>query len=80
MRDAGVDQKVWMRAVGHADRDVHDHYTHVLEEAHLEPYNPTTAQDTIRSRRASRRDPANRHRRTMPGAKWPWAGRGNRGR
>ena len=35
MRDAGVDQEVRMREVGHADRSVNDRYTHVLEEAHL---------------------------------------------
>jgi hypothetical protein len=35
MRDAGVDQEVRMREVGHASRDINDRYTHVLEEAHL---------------------------------------------
>ena len=34
MRDAGVDQEVRMREVGHAGKDVNDRYTHVLEEAH----------------------------------------------
>jgi hypothetical protein len=29
MRDAGVDQKVRMREVGHADKTVNDRYTHV---------------------------------------------------
>jgi integrase len=36
MRDAGVDQDLRMREVGHADRSVNDRYTHILEEAHLE--------------------------------------------
>jgi integrase len=35
MRDAGVDQEVRMREVGHSDRSVNDRYTHVLVEAHL---------------------------------------------
>ena len=34
MRDAGVDQEVRMREVGHAGKDINDRYTHVLEEAH----------------------------------------------
>ena len=34
MRDAGVDQELRMREVGHASRDINDRYTHVLEEAH----------------------------------------------
>jgi integrase len=36
MRDAGVDQEIRMRQVGHADREVNDRYTHVMVEAHLE--------------------------------------------
>jgi hypothetical protein len=35
MQDAGVDQELRMREVGHADRSVNDRYTHPLEEAHL---------------------------------------------
>jgi integrase len=35
MRDAGVDQELRMREVGHSDRSVNDRYTHILEEAHL---------------------------------------------
>ena len=35
MRDAGVDQEVRMREVGHAGKDINDRYTHVLVEAHL---------------------------------------------
>ncbi len=35
MRDAGVDQEVRMREVGHAGREINDRYTHVLIEAHL---------------------------------------------
>ena len=35
MRDAGADQEIRMREVGHADRDINDRYTHVLIEAHL---------------------------------------------
>jgi integrase len=36
MRDAGVDQELRMRAIGHAGRAVNDRYTHVLDEAHRE--------------------------------------------
>ncbi len=43
MRDAGVDQEVRMCEVGHADRDVNDRYTHVLEEAHLAAAEQTAA-------------------------------------
>jgi len=35
MRDAGVDQELRMREVGHADKSVNDRYTHPLEQAHL---------------------------------------------
>jgi len=35
MRDAGVDQEIRMREVGHSDRDVNSRYTHILEDAHL---------------------------------------------
>ncbi len=35
MRDAGVDQEVRMREVGHAGKDINDRYTHVLIQAHL---------------------------------------------
>ncbi|MDQ2874602.1 MAG: site-specific integrase [Actinomycetota bacterium] len=35
MRDAGVDQDIRMREVGHSDRSVNDRYTHVLEDAHF---------------------------------------------
>jgi integrase len=34
MRDAGVDQELRMREVGHSDRSVNDRYTHVLDAAH----------------------------------------------
>lgn len=34
MRDAGVDQELRMRIVGHSDKDTNDRYTHTLEEAH----------------------------------------------
>jgi integrase len=43
MRDAGVDQEVRMREVGHADKTVNDHYTHVLIEAHLAAAEQTAA-------------------------------------
>jgi hypothetical protein len=33
--DAGVDQDLRMREVGHADRSVNDRYTHRLEQAQL---------------------------------------------
>jgi integrase len=35
MRDAGVDQEIRMREVGHASREINDRYTHTLVEAHL---------------------------------------------
>jgi integrase len=35
MVDAGADQELRMREVGHADRTVNDRYTHHLAEAHL---------------------------------------------
>ncbi len=35
MQDAGVDQELRMREVGHADKSVNDRYTHPLEQAHL---------------------------------------------
>ena len=35
MQDAGVDQELRMREVGHAGRSINDHYTHPLEQAHL---------------------------------------------
>jgi integrase len=35
MQDAGVDQELRMREVGHADKAVNDRYTHPLEQAHL---------------------------------------------
>ncbi len=34
LRDAGVDQELRMRIVGHADKDVNSRYTHTLAEAH----------------------------------------------
>jgi len=43
MRDAGVDQEVRMREVGHAGRDINDRYTHVLEEAHRAAAEQTAA-------------------------------------
>jgi len=43
MRDAGVDQELRMREIGHADRDVNDRYTHPLEEAHLAAAEQTAA-------------------------------------
>ena len=43
MRDAGVDQEVRMREVGHAGREINDRYTHVLEEAHLAAAEQTAA-------------------------------------
>jgi hypothetical protein len=35
MQDPGLDQKLRMREVGHADKSVNDRYTHRLEQAHL---------------------------------------------
>ena len=43
MRDAGVDQEVRMREVGHAGKDINDRYTHVLIEAHLAAAEKTAA-------------------------------------
>jgi integrase len=43
MRDAGVDQELRMRIVGHADKDTNDHYTHTLEEAHRAAAEQTAA-------------------------------------
>ena len=43
IRDAGVDQEVRMREVGHAGRDINDRYTHVLIEAHLAAAEQTAA-------------------------------------
>jgi integrase len=34
MREAGVDQELRMRIVGHASADINDRYTHTLAEAH----------------------------------------------
>jgi hypothetical protein len=35
MRDAGVDREIRMREAGHADQQVADRYTHVMDAAHL---------------------------------------------
>ena len=43
MRDAGVDQEVRMREVGHAGKEINDKYTHVLIEAHLAAAEQTAA-------------------------------------
>jgi integrase len=43
MRDAGVDQEVRMREVGHAGKDINDRYTHVLIQAHLAAAEQTAA-------------------------------------
>jgi integrase len=43
MRDAGEDQEIRMREVGHADKTANDHYTHVLIEAHLAAAEQTAA-------------------------------------
>ena len=43
MRDAGVDQELRMRIVGHSDRDTNDRYTHTLEEAHRAAAEQTAA-------------------------------------
>ncbi len=43
MRDAGVDQEVRMREIGHAGRNINDRYTHVLIEAHLAAAEQTAA-------------------------------------
>jgi len=43
MQDAGVDQELRMREVGHAGKSVNDHYTHPLEQAHLAAAEQTAA-------------------------------------
>jgi len=35
MRDAGVDREIRMREAGHADQQVADRYTHLMDTAHL---------------------------------------------
>jgi integrase len=42
-QDAGVDQELPMREVGHADRSTNDRYTHPLEQAHLAASEQTAA-------------------------------------
>ena len=44
MQDAGVNQELRMREVGHADKSVNDRYTHPLEQAHLTAAEQTAAQ------------------------------------
>ena len=43
MQDAGVDQELRMREVGHADKSVNSRYTHPLEQAHLAASEQTAA-------------------------------------
>lgn len=43
MQDAGVDQELWMREVGHADKSINSRYTHPLEQAHLAASEQTAA-------------------------------------
>jgi integrase len=43
MRDAGVDQELRMRAVGHAGKAINDRYTHTLIEAHQAAAEQTAA-------------------------------------
>jgi hypothetical protein len=43
MQDAGVDQELRMREVGHADKSVNDRYTHPPEQAHLAASEQTAA-------------------------------------
>ena len=43
MQDAGVDQELRMREVGHADRSVNDRCTDPLEQAHLAASEQTAA-------------------------------------
>jgi hypothetical protein len=43
MQDAGVDQGLRMREVGHADRSVNDRCTHRLEQARLVASEQTAA-------------------------------------
>ena len=62
MRDAGVDQEVRMREVGHAGKDINDRYTHVLIEAHL----------AAAELRASCALAARLPRRRAPMALWHW--------
>jgi hypothetical protein len=48
MQDAGVDQELWMREVGHADKSVSDRYTHPLEHAHLAAAEQTAGLSAVR--------------------------------
>ena len=43
MRDAGVDQELRMREVGHASKEINDRYTHTLVDAHLAAAGQTEA-------------------------------------
>jgi integrase len=43
MHDAGVDQELRMREVGHSDKAVNSRYTHPLEQAHLAASEQTAA-------------------------------------
>ncbi|HEX3966137.1 MAG TPA: hypothetical protein VHZ03_57430 [Trebonia sp.] len=43
MQDAGVDQELRMRELGHADKPVNDRYTHPLEQARLAAAEQTAA-------------------------------------
>ena len=43
MQDAGVDQELRMREVGHAGKSVNDRYTRPLEQAHLAAAEQTAA-------------------------------------
>jgi integrase len=43
MREAGVDQELRMRIVGHASADINDRYTHTLAEAHRAAAEQTAA-------------------------------------
>jgi hypothetical protein len=41
--DAGVDQELRMREVGHSDKSVNSRYTHPLAQAHLAASEQTAA-------------------------------------
>jgi hypothetical protein len=43
MQDAGVDQELRMREVGHADKSVNDRYTHPAKQPHLAAAEQTAA-------------------------------------
>jgi integrase len=67
MRDAGVDQEIRMREVGHSDRDVNSRYTHILEDA---TWLPPSRWPPWSARRVARHDPHECSPDVLPGPGW----------